>query len=759
MFIYAFTVFFGAFLLFQVQPIIGKYILPWFGGSPGVWTTCLLFFQVMLLAGYAYAHILSTRFSARRQMWIHLGLLIIALGFLPIEPSEHWKPESGSAPMLKILLLLTSCIGLPYLALSATGPLVQSWFGRAEPTRSPYRLYSLSNAGSLLALLSYPFVFETKFTRHEQVWMWSIALAVYAVFCGLSSWRASGPKAFANVRSSSISSAQDEDSRSAVNSAPQRTWLWIIYPALASSLLLATTNKLCQDVAVIPFLWILPLAIYLLSFIICFDHPRWYQRGLFSALLFFAVGTVCTLLFAGNGVGLPIQITGYSFGLFSACMVCHGELYRVKPPTSLLTKYYMLIALGGALGGLLVAVVAPALLNRFMELEAGYWLLIYLLGVIAIIERSRVIVVSGVVGSVGSILIAPVIFASRHAHSEGMWPAFKAATADFYQANWFYILIAVLAAIGLLYGRRDSRERNWKGELAILPLTSTLALGIIFVIELRHDFGKVVERVRNFYGSLAVTEFSQDEERAHYFTLTHGDITHGLQLADAPLSRLPTSYYGELSGVGLAILHVPTLGPKRIGVVGLGTGTLAAYGRRGDTIRFYDINPAVEHLARTRFSYLANSAANIEVVIGDARLSLERETQSANMERCDVLALDAFSSDAIPIHLLTREAFEIYLKHLSFGGIIAVHTSNRYLNLDPVVFKTAASVGLSATLISDSPNDKDWWLSSSTWVLLARSSEVLAIPEINLAASAPPFVPSNLRVWTDDYASLYPLLR
>ncbi|HEU5077960.1 MAG TPA: hypothetical protein VFT72_02035 [Opitutaceae bacterium] len=760
MLIYAITVFLGAFLLFQVQPIIGKYILPWFGGSPGVWTTCLLFFQILLLGGYAYAHFISTRFSRRRQMWIHLALLGVSLAFLPITPAESWKPQPGVNPMLGILLLLTSCIGLPYLALSATGPLVQSWFSRTELGRSPYRLYSLSNAGSLLALLSYPFFFETKFTRHEQVALWSAAMVVYAVCCAASSWRASRSPLDDVGKGEGTSGIANSNPISDVQLPPtaKHIVLWIALPALASLLLLATTNKLCQDVAVIPFLWILPLAIYLLSFIISFDHPRWYHRGCFAALVTLGASVVCALLFEGTGVNLPLQIAAYSFALFAACMVCHGELYRVKPAVAYLTKYYMLIALGGAVGGLLVAVVAPAILNRFIELEAGYWLLIYLAAVVAISEKSRVMVVGSIGGAIAALFFVPIIFAARDARSDGWASALHESFSEFFHDHWFYILIVALATIGALFGRRDTRDRAWKVELAVVPLLFTLALGFVFIVELRRDFGRVVEQTRNFYGVLTVTEFN-DEERSRYSTLTHGDITHGLQFAEPPLSRFPTSYYGELSGVGLAILHVPTLGPKRIGVVGLGTGTLAAYGKPGDTIRFYDINPAVEHLARTRFTFLSESKANIEIVLGDARLSLERELSEGDWQRFDVLALDAFSSDVIPVHLLTREAFEIYLKHLAFGGIIAVHTSNRYLNLDPVVIKTATALGLAATVITDSPGDKDWWLSGSTWILLARTPDVLAIPEINISASSPPKIGPNVRAWTDDYASLYPLLR
>jgi hypothetical protein len=375
-------------------------------------------------------------------MWIHLALLATALAFLPITPADSWKPVAGGDPLMKILMLLARCIGVPYLVLSATGPLVQSWFGRSYPGRSPYRLYSLSNVGSLLALLSYPFFFETKFSRHEQVALWSAGLVVYAVCCAAASWRTArvaGPPVTSFSAGGEEAAAALEATEPAARPGFARTSLWIAFPALASLLLLATTNKLCQDVAVIPFLWILPLAIYLLSFIICFDHPRWYHRGGYAAMLTLGVALVCALLFEGTGVNLRLQIAAYSFALFAACMVCHGELYRAKPPVLYLTKYYMLIAVGGALGGLLVAVVAPAVLNRFLELEAGYWMLIYLFAVVAITDRSRPMVLGSVVGGLVALICVPVVYASRDARTMGWWPAYRDAFPAFYREHWFYI--------------------------------------------------------------------------------------------------------------------------------------------------------------------------------------------------------------------------------------------------------------------------------------------------------------------------------
>lgn len=752
---YALTIFTGAFLLFQVQPLIGKYILPWFGGSPGVWTTCLLFFQVLLLAGYAYAHLSSTRLRPQRQMLLHLVLLAAALACLPITPSERWKPQPGDNPTLAILGLLTVSIGLPYFVLSASGPLLQSWFSRAQPGRSPYRLYSLSNVGSLLALLSYPFFFEPRFSRRTQALLWSAGLLLYAACC-----------AYCAIRARRASVVQDEGSKNGDEKTEPpgqvgagRKSLWIAFPAVASMLLLATTNKLCQDVAVVPFLWILPLALYLLSFILCFDHPRWYVRELFSALLVVAVSVVCALLFNGNSVPLAWQVTGYASALFVACMVCHGELFQLKPPPAYLTGYYLYIATGGALGGVLVAVVAPAVFNRFVELEIAYWLLLYLVAVVCLSDRSRVVALGTAIGSLAAGLIVPVINAARSARAQGWGVAVRAEFGTFYHAYGVYVALLLAVIVGCLLISPAFWRREWRPQFGIPPLVFTTGLGIVLLVELGQNFGQTVEATRNFYGALTVTEHNADDPVMHYFLLTHGSITHGFQLTQAPQSTFPTSYYGNTSGVGLAVRQIPGLGGKRIGVVGLGTGSLAAYGRRGDTFRFYEINPAVEQLARTRFSYLLQSEASVDVVLGDARLSLERQLRTGDLQRFDVLALDAFSSDAIPVHLLTKEAFQLYLQHMAPGGIIAVHTSNRYLNLNPVVFKTAASVGLNAAMINDEPDQKEWWLYRSTWILLSRSADTLMIPEISAASSPDPEIPAGLRIWTDDYASLYPLLR
>lgn len=753
---YAISIFTGAFLLFQVQPLIGKYILPWFGGSPGVWTTCLLFFQTLLLGGYAYAHLISTRLKPRTQMIVHLVLLALSLVFLPITPSESWKLQTAGNPTVRILLLLTATVGLPYLVLSATGPLLQHWFSRTHPGRSPYRLYALSNFGSLLALLSYPFFFEPRLTRHEQVVGWSAGLVVFALVCAACAVLAGRAKPAADA---GLPVSNDDPDLATDKPRVQEWVLWVVFPAVASVLLLATTNKLSQDVAVIPFLWVLPLSLYLLSFILCFDHPRWYSRGGYAAAVVVAVGVVGALLSEGNTVRLWLQVAGYSGALFVACMVCHGELFRLRPGARHLTHYYLAISAGGALGGFLVAIVAPAVLTQLLELQFGLWALIYLVGLMSILSKSRALALGSAAGAFLAVPAMLFVAASTTARTVGWRVAFSNEAREWAGKHGVAALFVLgFVALCILAGR-PAWPREWRLRLAGAPMFLCLVTGVAFVIGARQDSDLVVEALRNFYGTLNVTERNADVENLRYYALTHGTITHGIQFADEPQTRLPTTYYGLHSGVGLAVLNSLSLGGRRVGVVGLGTGTLAAYGAAGDKFRFYDINPAVEHLARTRFKYLEETAATVTVVLGDARISMEKELHDGDLQQFDVLALDAFSSDAIPVHLLTREAFELYLKHLALGGVIAVHISNRYLDLEPVVYKAAQSLGLQAVTITDNPAKGDWWLYRSTWVLVSRTAEAFSAQDIAAVAQVPPVIDPRVRLWTDDYASLLPVLK
>ncbi len=753
---FALTIFTGAFLLFQVQPLIGKYILPWFGGSPGVWTTCMLFFQALLLGGYAYAHFSTTRLKPRKQVIVHLALLLLAVLLLPITPSESWKPATAGDPVGRILLLLTVTLGVPYFVLSSTGPLLQHWFSLTRPGVSPYRLYALSNIGSLLALMSYPFYFEWAFTRQQQAALWSVGLGVFVLVCAYCALLVRK----VDVTTAGRGEAQAEGSETVSEPSLMDKVMWVVLPVIASVLLLATTNKLSQDVAVIPFLWVLPLGLYLLTFILCFDHARWYRRDLFAGLLVIGIGVVCHLLFEDNGAPLGLQVVGYAFTLFVACMVCHGELYRLKPATSHLTAYYLYISAGGALGGLLVGVIAPMVINQYLELQVGLWALTYLMGYVCLKEENRRLTLSAAIGILALAAIMPALQVNVF---DGGWSLLWGDLVDayrgFYSEHWKEALLVVMLIGACFFDRRRGFLREWQPRMGGFVMFLALALAVTFFVELRQSSRFVIEGTRNFYGMLKVVEFNADDPTTHYDILLHGGTTHGLQFRDPLLAILPTTYYGETSGVGRAIRNLTgPAQPRKYGLVGLGTGSLATYGEAGDSIRIYEINPEVERLARSRFRYLEQSPAEVEVVLGDARLSLEQELKAGQSHQFDLLALDAFSSDAIPVHLLTRESMELYLAHMKEDGVIAVHISNRYLDLEPVVENLARHFGLSFAIINDN-EPENWWVYRTTWILLSRDHAFLDQPAIADFMSAPPSRENDVGLWTDDQASLFKVLR
>ena len=759
---FALTIFTGAFLLFQVQPLIGKYILPWFGGGPGVWTTCLLFFQTLLLGGYAYAHFSSTRLKPRNQVILHLVLLALSLALLPITPSAGWKAQVAGDPNWQILLLLTATIGLPYFVLSSTGPLMQQWFSQTNPGVSPYRLYALSNVGSLLALLSYPVYFEVKFSRDVQSQMWSAGLAAFVLFCGYCAFRvwknAAGISASVAVETAPAADAPSvaEEKTSATDKL-----LWVALPMIASILLLATTNKLSQEVAVIPFLWVLPLSLYLLTFIICFDHARWYHRGVFVSLLVVGTAGVCALIPAGTDAPMRLQIIGYTATLFVACMVCHGELYRLKPPPRSLTSYFLLISLGGALGGFFVAIAAPAIFSDYRELQIGYWLLSYGLGVLCFRHRSRELALAAGIGALAITLTLPGL---RSLFDDT--PGLSGEFVGFFNAVVFWKIKAWMVVLGgsLLFAvcvfdlRRFILLEHWRSQMGVFVMTLCVGLGVWFIVKWEdRSTVKTLTASRNFYGTLKVLDYYPNDPEDNYRLLLHGATTHGIQFTKPEKSVMPTTYYTDNSGVGMAMAALPEA-PRSIGLVGLGTGSLAVYARAGDSLRIYEINPAVEELARTQFKYLDHCQAKVEVVMGDARLMMERELEEKKPQQFDLLALDAFSSDAIPVHLLTKEAFAIYLQQMKPDGVLAVHISNRYLNLRPVVEKLAAHYGLEAVSISDD-NEPDWWIYATTWILVTKNKELLQTDKIREAAEAPETGGKPFPLWTDDFASLYSILK
>ena len=710
------TILLSAFLLFQVQPLVSKAILPWFGGAPAVWTTCMLFFQSLLFGGYLYAHLMQSRLSPRHQGAIHLALVAVAAAMLPVLPGAEWKPAPQAEPTWQILVLLAATVGLPYFVLSATSPLVQAWFGGAYPGRSPYRLYALSNVGSLAALLSYPFVFEPAFDLAIQSSLWSGAFIVYAVLCAAllaCVWQLAANRPAAAGAACAVQAAGP-------------SWLdrlrWVALPACASLMLLAATNHICQDVAVAPFLWVAPLSLYLLSFIICFDHSRWYVRRLWAALavVSLVLAAWCDFKRVYDGSYGPTALTTelqiYLSALFCACMVCHGELARLKPAPRYLTEFYLLLSAGGALGGAFTAIAAPKLFSTYLEWPIG--------------------VAATFVLSVG-LLVLP------KRKTGGDRDSAARAADDSRRRDRRPMRFSRSAGAAA----NTAKFENVLFRLGWAAFGLAALAGLFYAAIWQTGLSNPLYRRRNFFGVVSVIFNAEKNE----FQLRHGRIQHGRQSADPEKRRLPSSYYGEQSGAGEAIRYYQKSGPIRAGIVGLGAGTLATYARPEDAFRFYEINPEMIRLACDFFSYLPDCRGKWEIIPGDARLALEAEPR----QEYDVLVLDAFSGDAIPTHLLTREAFEIYRRHLKPDGAIAVHVSNNHLLLGPVVRRLADDCGMKTVRLCTHP-DPETMVDMSQWIVVTNNEDFL-----DSHPPRPPSMPDDgmtVPVWTDQYSNLLQIL-
>jgi hypothetical protein len=680
MLVYAATIFLSAFLLFQMQPMLAKFILPWFGGSAAVWSAALLFFQLLLLGGYFYAHCLVRYLRPKAQVIVHATLLMASLLTLPIVPSAHWKPVATAGdPSMRILLLLAATAGLPYILLSATSPLLQAWYSRTRPGAIPYRLFALSNFGSMLALLSYPVLFEPKLALGAQANVWSIGYGVFAVACTIAGWK--GRDDVPNLNATSGSSANGV-------SAPRIAdiFLWIGLAACASTLLLAVTSHLTQNVAPIPLLWIVPLSLYLLSFILCFESGRLYNRVLFLPLFAGALG----LLAYGdymyeNNAELNRFIPALCAALFVCCMVCHGELARRKPDPRHLTLFYLMISVGGAVGGLFVALLAPRLFTGFWELPIAM--------------------------AASAVLVMCVL---RNVVNDAAGRAVLRVT-----------MAAAVLAFAIFLGRA---ERN-KSQGYLLS-------------------------VRNFYGVLRVRDDMAKPNYTPRRVLVHGTISHGWQLLTPGSDRIATSYFGTGSGVSRAIRTKGETGPLRIGVLGLGAGVTATLARAGDTIHYYEINPLVVEIANRDFGFLRGCPAAKQVLLGDGRLVLDALPDEA----LDVLVLDVFSGDAIPVHLLTREAFAIYQRHVKPDAVMAIHITNRFLDLLPVVAEAAQEAGWAGVIVSDDGEDQEYY-SASDWVVLSRSATIFKHANFQDGFVDKLRTRAKFRPWTDDYSNVVQILR
>lgn len=667
------TVFLGAFLLFAIQPIVGKQLLPLFGGSSSVWATSLVFFTTTLFVGYLYVYVLTT-LSKRAQLTVHLclvgGALILALVPFSAPSTAHvlFGLPVGDAPALGVLITLLLTVGAPYFLLSTTGPLMQYWWGTSSG-REPYSLYALSNGASLAALLGYPFVIEPLLSLRHQNMAWTILFLSYTAACVVAAVRFLRAPEVLEVK------------KKPTGASPPQALLWIALAALPSFALVAVTTQITQQIAPVPLLWIMPLVLYLFSFVVAFSGRG---QSVFVPLLFFASAGAAWWLAGTSHSAIVFQVFSYLALLFLCGLSCHVLLYRSRPETESLPLFYVLLSFGGAFGALLASIVAPLVFSDFYEFPLAL--------------------------------------------------ALSSALAAWILPNAFFPRIL-------------NPRKILIAKIFIIALTATL-----FVLSTLSNDERPAVSTRNFYGNTRVT-FDNG-----LVSLQHGTTLHGTQFASEEDARLPTTYYGPASGIGRALLYQQRKRAEeemRVGVIGLGTGTVAAYCRPDDTYVFYEIDRRIEDIARSYFSYLAH-CKGAEVRIGDGRIVLESERAAGRLGAYDVLAVDAFSDDTIPVHLLTREAFRVYASHLrSDSSILAIHVSNRYLNLSPVVFRLAAEIGMSAMHIADS-GGSILGGSPSLWILLAKDPDVFTSVTFANANVSPP--EQTTHVWTDDYSSLLPVL-
>lgn len=670
--LYGGAVFLAAFLLFLVEPMVAKQLLPTFGGSAAVWLTCLVFFQTALLAGYAYAHWLARSAQQRWLVPLHIALLSSAALVALV-----WSLRSGgfaaasSHPFLRVFQALLVSIGLPFLLLGSTSPLLQAWFARQEGGRIPYRLFALSNLASLLALALYPTVIEPYLTLRVQRILWGFGFLFFAGLTARLTWLARGAAGSPLEPQPPLLSQPPASLRSKC--------LWLVLPMVGAMQLCAVTSYMTANIAAIPLLWILPLAAYLLTIIIAFEYSRFVPRPVLTRLLVLMLAALAYMM-ADVDAWWPvgIGITFFLIEMFFACLFCHVEAYRLRPQSAReLTSFYLLFATGGAIGSFLISIASPLLFSSNYDMATTF---------------------------LATALATLIVVWTESWSQRLLWAAASGA------------MIYLLVLLNIAY-RRDT-------------LFAT----------------------RNFYATLRVKQ-TYNSKGQWTRTLSNGIILHGSQIFTPALRKTPTTYYSEDSGIGLALRYCCGNRARNVGVVGLGAGTIAAYGRPGDRMRFYEINPAVEPLAQHLFTYLRDSAAQISFAEGDARASLAREAP----QHFDVLAIDAFSGDAIPLHLLTTQAMAIYRRHLAPGGVLAFHISNRHVDLEPAITLLAESAGMQARTVQSYANDQTG-ASNATWMLVTDNDAFLASREI-AGNSRPAKQRAGLRLWTDDYSTLLSLLR
>lgn len=746
------TILLAAFLLFQVELIVGKRILPWFGGASAVWITSMLFFQVTLLAGYFYGHLLNG-VRPRKKAMLHCLLLIASFLVLFVQFSPwrsslvtqtSWKAQGHGNPFAEVFTVLAVSIGLPFLALASTAPLLQSWWRQLYPHSSPYRLYAVSNFGSLLGLLSYPFLVEPFLYLRTQARLWTWAYVAFTIACAYCAFRMARPQ-----QSDLVSELNQQAEGNAISERPGGLLpaLWLALAACASAMFLATTNQLCKNVAPVPLLWVLPLVVYLMSFILCFEGEGHYFRKWFHPLFAGAAFLACFVLAwsAVRGM-LLLQIVLYSLVLFVVCMVCHGELALLKPDPRYLTLFYMAVATGGALGGLFVGLLAPYLFHRYWEYQTSLIAAAILVFLIVLRDRNSWLYSPQVRSPLLLLGVAALLPLSSA----------LAINAKEIVATLPPVGAAVIGILLVYRKQRAAAETERLMALVSCAVVLVVFTGMLFIL------GKAsrasIFSIRNFYGALTVEHLNPDDPQRETYALQHGGVVHGFEFHEPKRQRIPTSYYSTDSGLGLLFANHLPLESRRIGIIGLGVGTTAAYARKGDYFRFYEINPAVVRLAfdAQYFHYLTSCPARVEIVLGDARLSLEEELQKGGPQNFDLLVVDAFSGDAIPMHLLTEEAFHLYFGHLkNTTGILAVHVTNGLLDLRPVVGAAAERLGAASVWVHNKGDDLV--STSSDWVLVSRD-QVTIDRILTSAKHAAKLQDSESHLWTDDYSNLFQTL-
>ena len=740
--LFTLTILVGSFLLFLVQPMVARMALPKLGGAPAVWNSAMLVYQGLLLGGYAWAHWLG-RFSVKRQLMLHGGLLLLACTFLPVGLWDMAAPSDNSV-LLFVPKLLVASVGVLLLAISAQAPLMQRWFSDSAPGANPYALYAASNLGSFGGLIAYPLLVEPNMRLATQSWGWSalyLLLVLLVVACGLTAARLVTARKLAGVTVEQLR-IDDTPMPPAAKPSARKIALWIALSAVPSGLMLSTTTHLTTDIMAMPLMWAIPLGLYLLSFSVAFAERR-LLADIFTMLappmLLMAGGL--TLLSQGSG-GLLIAATSLLM-LFTTAVSLHARLYRLRPEPEHLTLFYLIMAVGGALGGIFCALIAPLLFDWVYEhpiliLAAAF--LVPLPPLLPWADWFRF-------GKTGQWWSAAVLSVS--AIVLGYFLAME-------WTGWFTPTELAMAG-GLLF--IGFAAIGWRTPYMLALIALLIGIGGVATLRTSAEG----DRTRSYFGIYTIRSHPEIGQR----TLSHGTTLHGTELTGPGQSRIVTSYYGPNSGVGLAFDRASALygADASVGVVGLGTGTLACYRRPGQQWQFFEIDPAMIHIARDsgRFGFFPGCAAGVPIQLGDARLKLQ-ETPAGSL---DLLAIDAFSSDAIPLHMLTREAFAVYQRAMQPDGIVLVHISNRFINLEPVLRAMEVHGGWHAMLRYDDPDANDLKLArtGSIWVAMARNEA--AIDRLANATRGLPHgrgtwrrlddrVPE--RLWTDDYASVMPLL-